>query len=415
MGSEQSSQGAHGTHGRFSGQSRGQLRRGKSVPSREHLPDDTTPRSSSPGPSICSDSDLPYISYTVNQPIGDSPKISNKPSLIRGKSFGSSEVTRRKSSLGLRKTAVNSVKSTSTTAHNIVVVKPAISDPDTDKDPDLIKLQSIPMFLPIMRGTLNLPPGVRDPEILERLDPVGLYNLCARYQHHLNANAQMIANEQNSLCVNIDIEINKIMTQAVERQKKFAKFAEHMNKVHELSKQLTKCHMQLNQTLESLETLNNLLPIKDRLEPFQQTVVVLIRSDLIIDISLCNKKNNSGCCWTIFISKKKFSTNNTVNDSDKNKLIKRPMVTEQDINSDPVESVDNNSSNPTDQADDFVEPVNCCMSGCTNCVWIQYAEKLSETLTNSSDDVQKIIMEKVSDSNMRAFLSMELRLRNIIK
>lgn len=270
MGSEQSSQGAHGS-GRFGGQSRGQLRRGKSVPSREHLPDDTTPRSSSPGPSICSDSDLPYISYTVNQPIGDSPKISNKPSLIRGKSFGSSEVTRRKSSLGLRKTTVNSVKSTSTTAHNIVVVKPAISDPDTDKDPDLVKLQSIPMFLPIMRGTLNLPPGVRDPEILERLDPVGLYNLCARYQHHLNANAQMIATEQNSLCVNIDTEINKIMTQAVERQKKFAKFAEHMNKVHELSKQLTKCHMQLNQTLESLETLNNLLPIKDRLEPFVWT------------------------------------------------------------------------------------------------------------------------------------------------
>lgn len=117
-------------------------------------------------------------------------------------------------------------------------------------------------------------------------------------------------------------------------------------------------------------------------------------------------------CWKIFKSKKKFSTNYPVNDSDKNKLSKRPMVTEQDINPDQVENVDNNSSNPTD---DFVEPVNCCMSGCTNCVWIQYAEKLSETLTNSSDDVQKIIMEKVTDSNMRAFLSMELRLRNIIK
>ncbi|XP_008560715.1 BLOC-1-related complex subunit 5 [Microplitis demolitor] len=277
MGSEQSSQGGTQGSGRFSGRSRGQLRRGKSVPSREHLPDDTPPRSSSPGPSICSDSDLPYISYTVNQPIGDSPKISSKPSqLIRGKSFGSSEVTRRKSSVGLRKPTISSGKPTSTsttttTAHNIVVVKPALSDPDADKDPDLIKLQSIPMFLPIMRGTLNLPPGVRDPEILERLDPVGLYNLCARYQHHLNANAQMIANEQNALCVNIDVEINKIMAQAVERQKKFAKFAEHMNKVHELSKQLTKCHMQLNQTLESLETLNNLLPIKDRLEPFVWT------------------------------------------------------------------------------------------------------------------------------------------------
>lgn len=264
MGSEQSSQG--GGAGSTAGPSRaGQLRRGKSVPSRDKLPDDTPPRSTSPGPSICSDSDLPYISYTVNQPIGDSPKMSNKQSqLTRGKSFGSSEVTRRKSSLGMR-------KPTTGKTHNIVVVKPAISDPDTDKDPDLLKLQSIPMFLPIMRGTLNLPPGVRDPEILERLDPLGLFNLCARYQHHLNANAQMIASEQTALCVNIDAEVNRIMSQAVDRQRKFAKFAEHMNKVHDLSRQLTKCHMQLNQTLESLETLNNMLPINDRLEPFVWT------------------------------------------------------------------------------------------------------------------------------------------------
>lgn len=28
------------------------------------------PGSISPGPSVCSDSDLPYISYTVNRPIG---------------------------------------------------------------------------------------------------------------------------------------------------------------------------------------------------------------------------------------------------------------------------------------------------------------------------------------------------------
>ncbi|KAK0081172.1 hypothetical protein PV325_012635 [Microctonus aethiopoides] len=266
MGSEQSSQSGGNQSNSQGGSSRvGQLRRGKSVPNREILPDDTPPRSTSPGPSICSDSDLPYISYTVNQPIGDSPKMTNKQlQLNRGKSFGGSEMTRRKSSLGIR-------KPTSNKAHNIVVVKPAISDPTTDKDSDLVKLQSIPMFLPIMRGTLNLPPGVRDPEILERLDPIGLFNLCARYQHHLNTNAQMIANEQLALCVNIDADVNKLLAQAVEKQKKFAKFAEHMNKVHELSRLLTKCHMQLNKTLESLETLNNMLPINDRLEPFVWT------------------------------------------------------------------------------------------------------------------------------------------------
>ena len=151
------------------------------------------------------------------------------------------------------------------------MVKPAQIDPTADKDPDIVKLQNIPMFLPIMRGTLNLPPGVRDPEVLERLDPVGLFNLCARYQHHLNTNAQIIAAEQITLCASMETEFGKVLNLAVDRQKKFAKFTEQINKVYELSRQLTRCHSLLNQTLESLETLNNLLPIEERLEPFVWT------------------------------------------------------------------------------------------------------------------------------------------------
>jgi len=49
------------------------LQRGKSAPERDAGPDSgegIRPGSISPGPSICSDSDLPYISYTVNRPIG---------------------------------------------------------------------------------------------------------------------------------------------------------------------------------------------------------------------------------------------------------------------------------------------------------------------------------------------------------
>ncbi|CAD1469750.1 unnamed protein product [Heterotrigona itama] len=267
MGSEQSSQG--GTQSANTNRTRNvPLRRGKSVPNRERVPEDTPPRCTSPGASICSDSDLPYISYTVNRPIGDSPKMTNKQSqLYRGKSLGAQDISRRKNSLG----SSSYRKTTSDKIHNIVVVKPALQDPTADKDPDLVKLQSIPMFLPIMRGTLNLPPGVRDPEVLERLNPIGLFNLCARYQHHLNTNAQMIATEQSTLCINIEPEVTKILNLVTERQKKFAKFTEQLNKIHELSKQLTKCHSLLNQTLESLETLNNLLPIEDRLEPFVWT------------------------------------------------------------------------------------------------------------------------------------------------
>lgn len=65
-----------------------------------------------------------------------------------------------------------------------------------------------------------------------------------------------------------------------------------------------------------------------------------------------------------------------------------------------------------ESSDDLVEPKTCCMSGCANCVWIQYAEKLSSVMNKSSEEVQKIILEKVQDPNMRSFLSMELRMRN---
>ncbi|KAG7210451.1 hypothetical protein KM043_011979 [Ampulex compressa] len=64
---------------------------------------------------------------------------------------------------------------------------------------------------------------------------------------------------------------------------------------------------------------------------------------------------------------------------------------------------------------DLTEPNNCCMSGCANCVWIEYAEKLSRILGDSNEDMQKLILEKVQDPNMRAFLTMELKCRNLIK
>lgn len=84
-------------------------------------------------------------------------------------------------------------------AHNIVVVRGATpTSAATEKDPEILRLQSIPMFLPIMRATLNLP-AARDPEVLERLDPTPIRNLCLRYQHHLTAAANLVATEQNQI------------------------------------------------------------------------------------------------------------------------------------------------------------------------------------------------------------------------
>lgn len=48
------------------------------------------------------------------------------------------------------------------------------------------------------------------------------------------------------------------------------------------------------------------------------------------------------------------------------------------------------------------------MSGCENCVWIQYAQELTELYKDSGASAQKIILEKIKDPSMQVFLKMEL-------
>lgn len=60
------------------------------------------------------------------------------------------------------------------------------------------------------------------------------------------------------------------------------------------------------------------------------------------------------------------------------------------------------------------EPTTCCMSGCANCVWIEYAEKIKNILVDSDKkQVAQIILDKVQDPNMKAFLSMELKSKGL--
>ncbi|XP_058064351.1 BLOC-1-related complex subunit 5 [Anopheles bellator] len=245
------------------------------VPSSAYICDS---RPVSPPMSVCSDSDLPYISYT-DKPIGDSPKLRNKQqgkqvktprpnsAIVMNRSGAAQSSQPEHTDVGER----GRVRPATSGTHSIVVVKSAtVRDVSIEKDDDIVRLQSVPMFLPVMRGTLTLPAN-RDPEVLERLQPAHLINMCSRLQSHFNTCALQVSSKQQQITNKIkevDQEVSSALAQLVQKQKLYTSYAETFSKVRQVSQQLTRCNDILNQNIENMEYLNNLLAVDERLEPF---------------------------------------------------------------------------------------------------------------------------------------------------
>ncbi len=244
--------------------------------------------------SVCSDSEVPYVSYTVNKPIGDSPKKTASKSNNSGSSSSAMSRYRFTSNRSASTTsAMSSIASKASNSfkkskHNTLVVvnKGQPSRGDTvaggtimEQDKELQRLGDIPTFLPVMRASLSVGKNssavAKDPDILEKLDPRGFLAICQRYQSHLRHAAGVVSTDQAEICKRIrvvDEDIVKVSSALSERQKNYAKHADKLKSgVKDMSKALSKCHLLLNENLEQLEVLNNMLPKEERLEPFVWT------------------------------------------------------------------------------------------------------------------------------------------------
>lgn len=55
-------------------------------------------------------------------------------------------------------------------------------------------------------------------------------------------------------------------------------------------------------------------------------------------------------------------------------------------------------------------PVDCCMSGCANCVWIMYANELKQYYEKDGNERAKREIEKIDNPSLKMFLKLELGL-----
>ena len=53
-------------------------------------------------------------------------------------------------------------------------------------------------------------------------------------------------------------------------------------------------------------------------------------------------------------------------------------------------------------------PTTCCMSGCANCVWIEYAQELAVLYKDGGKAAEKV-MKVIEDPSIKIFISLELR------
>ncbi|KAK3866751.1 hypothetical protein Pcinc_027735 [Petrolisthes cinctipes] len=60
-------------------------------------------------------------------------------------------------------------------------------------------------------------------------------------------------------------------------------------------------------------------------------------------------------------------------------------------------------------------PTTCCMSGCHNCVWIEYADSLARHYRDGGVEACRKIEKEIEDPSLRAYILMEVRLKGLGK
>lgn len=164
----------------------------------------------------------------------------------------------------------NAVKQTQAKPTGIVVVGTGQVSNDADlSDGYISRLNTCPTFEPIASLSTSFEINQKSSDLVVELDWKSALKASERLQEHLKACAEAVAFDQNSLTSQIkqlDQQSNQVLLKYTERQKAFAKHAEHTRKIEEISASLKRVRMRLDASFSMLEELNKYLPEEDQLK-----------------------------------------------------------------------------------------------------------------------------------------------------
>lgn len=215
---------------------------------------------STPAAGAAEGGSIPYTFYSVDRNAAPAPK-DNRVQALAKQQQGTSTPPKGSPQ---RSPKVGSAD------HKIVTVSAGTQGADQSLSFEIQKMRDIPTFMPILKGTHSVA-QVEDPNQMEKMDHRQLLLLCLRYQHHLRQCSEAVTFDQNALTGRIkevDAIIHSIMQSMAERQKRFAKHAEQIQKINEMSGTLKRVQMSVDQLIPLMDRLNSVLPDAERLEPF---------------------------------------------------------------------------------------------------------------------------------------------------
>lgn len=118
-------------------------------------------------------------------------------------------------------------------------------------------------------------------------------------------------------------------------------------------------------------------------------------------------------------TKKMNILKNSVKESDKKSIENQEKtVTSLDKDIEPMIKVVSNETQMTNSSPDIIPgkgpppepPIDCCMTGCVTCVWIQYAEELRDYYAADGNERARKEIEKIENPSLKAFIKLELGL-----